>query len=268
MGTDRGREMSWQPRGSELDNFSGGLSVGFSEKEEIQVEKRSHSPSSAVMRAAKQGLEAVRTSLIDRAWASGVQGRKRLEAGFTLEVVRKISQIKKVHGEADFDAAYSLVLWVVQEWPCDPPLSTVPVNPAKLGQDCAEMLYKYQPGVDETHPENSAYLLPSWLRPMVESLDVIEKRGAKCSHRLEVGGKMHDLEELERQKIREEGGAHGRNIWEGINDEIEKQEEEDRVKRATFAPDDFDSEVLEGVLDEGEFSEGSEGEGEEEDQFR
>ena len=51
--------------------------MGFSEKEEIQVEKRSHSPSSAVIRAAKQGLEAVRTSLIDRAWGEALRGAKR-----------------------------------------------------------------------------------------------------------------------------------------------------------------------------------------------
>ncbi|GMH86094.1 hypothetical protein TL16_g10433 [Triparma laevis f. inornata] len=111
----------------------------------------------------------------------------------------------------------------LQEWPCDPPLSTVPVNPSKLGQDCAEMLYNYRPGIDETHPENSAYLLPLWLRPMVEELDIIEKRGAKCSHRLEKGGRMQEMEEGEKAKLRREGDVHGRNIWEGINEEIERQ---------------------------------------------
>lgn len=78
------------------------------------MEKRVHSPSSPTTRLAKQNLEILRTSLIERAWQSGVQGRKRLEAGFTLDVCRKIAHIKKVNGEDDYDAAYSLVLWVVQ----------------------------------------------------------------------------------------------------------------------------------------------------------
>ncbi|GMH54577.1 hypothetical protein TrLO_g9332 [Triparma laevis f. longispina] len=266
MGTEigRGREMSWG--NSQMENFQRNLpnfSTSFSEKQERQMEKRVHSPSSPATRLAKQNLEILRTSLIERAWQSGVQGRKRLEAGFTLDVCRKIAHIKKVNGEDDYDAAYSLVLWVVQEWPCDPPLSTVPVNPSKLGQDCAEMLYNYRPGIDETHPENSAYLLPLWLRPMVEELDIIEKRGAKCSHRLEKGGRMQEMEEGEKAKLRREGDVHGRNIWEGINEEIERQDDDYREERRTIAfKEDFEfdldeelgEEREEGVENGGEFN--------------
>ena len=47
----------------------------------------------------KLDQERTRASLIDRAWSSGIHGRRRLESGFSHDVVKKLINLKKTYGE-------------------------------------------------------------------------------------------------------------------------------------------------------------------------
>jgi len=203
---------------------------------ERQQKVTSHSSRASV----KLELETMRSELIEKAWESGVQGRKRLEAGFTLDCCRLLTRIKMMHGHSAFKSGVQLITWMIQEWPCDPPLSTIPVHPQRLGEDCASMLQNYRPGVDSTHPENSAYLLPGWLWPHASSLDAMERRGASCAHRLRKTGAIAALDGAERERILASGDVHGRNMFEGINDEIEDAIESDKVRRISRLVDGED----------------------------
>ena len=120
------------------------------------------------------------------------------------------------------------------------------------------MLQNYQPDGASNHPENSAYLLPSWLwvstprescvavftrtsnsvafaslvclQPHASSLDAMERRGASCASRLSKVGRLMELDEAEKEKIRE-SGLDVRNVFEGINDEIEEVMEREKERR-------------------------------------
>ncbi|GMI45426.1 hypothetical protein TrCOL_g1604 [Triparma columacea] len=175
--------------------------------------------------------ERTRASLIDKAWSSGVQGRRRLEAGFTLDVVKRLTHLRVQYGEEDFETAYKLVLWIVESWPCDPPNSTIPVDPWKLGRDCGEMLLSYRPGGDKMDPNNSAYLLPTGLRTHAKGMDLEEMRGAVNGWAREIGGGLSKIWEEQsrgRREIKEHEGKGGgltkspslsKRIYAGINDE-------------------------------------------------
>jgi hypothetical protein len=123
-------------------------------------------------------LDGQRMKIIDSLSSGGFMGRRKLEAGFTLDVVHELYRVRTRAGEADYVTAKHLVEWVISEWPSDPPNSSIPADPAKLGEACRSMLDNYDPRGDSSDPENSAYLLPEGLRGIVAELDKLEKIGA------------------------------------------------------------------------------------------
>jgi hypothetical protein len=178
--------------------------------------------------------ERARSRLIEKAWSSGVQGRRRLEAGITIDVVKRLTSLRVQYGEDDFETAFNLVLWIVESWPCEPARSTNPVDPWKLGRDCGEMLAAFRPGGDRMDPNNSAFLLPRGLREHAVGMDMEERRGAANEWTLREGGKHIKRWEEEGRKRREERGGGGggggpgvgmgspslsKRLYAGINDE-------------------------------------------------
>ena len=82
------------------------------------------------------------------------------------------------------EIAYSLILWIIEEWPCSPPQSTIPLDPSQLSHNCSEILSNYDPKGDEKDPSNSAFLLPKGLEQHAASLDKMERIGRKSKIKL------------------------------------------------------------------------------------
>jgi len=123
-------------------------------------------------------LDKHRSLLLDSAWGAGSTGRRKLEAGLTLDTVHSLQNIRGTYGVTDYETARSLIMWVINEWPCDPPNSTNPIDPPALGRQCRDLLDNYEPDGDKEDPENSAYLLPEGYRQLVVDLDRMEMIGA------------------------------------------------------------------------------------------
>jgi hypothetical protein len=55
------------------------------------------------------------------------------------------STSERHHPLRHYDLAVKLVQWIIEEWPCDPPGSTLPVKPDRLSENCVGILKAYKP---------------------------------------------------------------------------------------------------------------------------